>query len=156
MYRTVLAALLLLPVVLASVHAQRQVTPPPGLEAPPPPPGGVAVSPQGRIVISPELCARLARSEAAVPSAEYRPGVDVDGKPVAPADLPAPPAMPIEIGVDLQKQHGVGAGSTLLRGKSIVGVVTVQDGRAWLGGVPLADNEYEMMLAACREAKPKR
>lgn len=155
---TILAAL----AALASMPAfgQGQVTPPAGIEdpVPPPPPGGMSVSGHGRIVISSGLCASLGGVPAAVPGADYRPGVDVNGDAVAPADLPsgAPPSLdnfPIEIGINLRKRYGIPANSMLFRGKAIVGLVTLRDGRAYFNGEPIGDSEREMILAACKEAK---
>ena len=152
-----MAALALL--AAAPAFGQRQVTPPPGIEdpIPPPPPGGLSVSGQGRILISPDLCASLGGASA-VPGADYRPGVDVNGDAVAPADLPsgAPHAagnFPIDVGVFLQKRYGVSANSPLLRGKAAVGVVALRDGRVYFNGEPIGDNERDMLLAACRDAK---
>lgn len=151
---TVLAALAAMP-----AWGQRQVTPPPGIEdpaPPPPPPGGMSVSGQGRIVISSELCASLGGAPT-VPSAEYRPGVDVNGDAVAPADLPSsgPPigSFPIEVDGLLQKRYGISAKSRLLHGQALVGLVTLRDGRAYFNGEPLGDNERDMILAACKQSK---
>ena len=152
---TALAALFALP-----AFAQSSVTPPPGLEdMAPPPPGGVSVSKDGRMVMSSTLCPRLAAAAAGVPGADYTPGVDVDGKPVAPADLPSstPPLklddFPIEISVNLQKRFGIPANSSLFHGKAVVGYVTVQDGRAYFDGQPISQNEQDMLAAACQAAK---
>jgi hypothetical protein len=159
MRRTILVALAALAAAPAS--GQQQVTPPAGIEGPvppPPPPGGMSVSGQGRIVISSDLCASLG-GVPAVPGADYRPGVDVNGDAVAPADLPRatpPPALenfPIEVGANLQKRHGIAANSTLLHGNPVVGLVTLHDGRMYFNGAPISDNERDMILAACREAK---
>lgn len=156
MRRTILAALAAL--AAAPAFGQRQVAPPAGIDAPvPPPPGGMSVSGQGRIVISSDLCACLGGASS-VPSAGYRPGVDVNGDAVAPADLAsgAPPALgifPIEIGADLQQRYGIPANSPLRLGKAVVGLVTLRDGRAYFNGEPIGDNERDMLLAACREAK---
>ncbi len=56
-----------------------------------------ATSPAPSVVIAvtPELCQALAAPPTPEAAPEYRPGVDVHGKPVAPADLPTPaPALP--------------------------------------------------------------
>jgi hypothetical protein len=157
MRRTVLIALVAL--TAAPAFGQQHVTPPAGLEDPtPPPPGSMSVSREGRIAMSADLCARLRRAEAARPGAEFRPGVDVHGDDVAPADLPseAPPALdrlPIVIGPTLQKRYGIPANSGLLRNRAMVGEVTVRDGRAYFNGERISDRERDMMLAACREAK---
>jgi hypothetical protein len=126
---------------------------------PTPPPGGVIVSADGRTVISSTLCAELGGAAAGVPPADYKPGVDVDGHAVAPANLPSgapPPALenfPIEIDAKLTQRFNVPAQSRLFRGKAIVGLVTVRDGRAYFNGEPIGDNERDLMIAACRERK---
>jgi hypothetical protein len=103
------------------------------------------------------VCAVLGGLAPSAPGAAYVPGVDVNGNAVTPADLPrsAPsPAQenfPIEIGIALKKRFGLAAGSRFFRGKAIVGLITVGDGRAWFNGAPLADNERDMMAAACGE-----
>ncbi len=124
-----------------------------------PPPGGVVVSADGRTVISSTLCAELAGRPPEVPPADYTPGVDARGNAVAPADLPggAPPLaldnFPVEISVNLQKRFGIPADAKLFRGKAIIGLVTVRDGRAYFNGEPITDNERDMMVAACKEMK---
>jgi hypothetical protein len=157
MRRAVLSALVLL--ATAPSLAQKQVIPPPGVAepAPVPPRGGVAVAADGRMVMSSGVCMALGGLGPAVPGADYVPGVDARGNVVAPADLPGstPPLtldnFPIEIGVDLRKRFGASAASHFFRGKAVVGLVTVRDGRAWFNGAPLADNERDMLAAACRE-----
>lgn len=141
--------------------AQTKLTPPAGFEdtPPPPPPGGVSVSRDGRIVISSDLCPGLSGADSTVPGADYTPGVDVEGRAVAPADLPGgPPALkldnfPIEISVNLQKRFGIPAQSTLFHGKAIIGLVTLRDGRAYFNGEPISENEQNMMAEACKTAK---
>jgi hypothetical protein len=157
MRRTVLIALVTL--IAAPAFAQGHVTPPDGLEDPiPPPPGSMSISREGHIAMAADLCARLRRAEAAEAGPEFRPGVDVHGDEVAPADLPSerPPALehlPIVIGPGLQKRYGIAANSGLLRHRAMVGEVTVRDGRAYFNGERISDRERDMMLAACREAR---
>jgi len=161
MLRPTLIALALLAALPAA--AQNPVTPPPGLDQtvpplPPPPPGGVSVSKDGRIVISSDLCPGLAGAEAGVPGADYTPGVDAEGRPVAPADLPSgAPALklddfPIEISVNLQKRFGIPAQSSLFHGKAVIGLVTIHDGQAYFNGQPISENDRAMMLSACKAA----
>src|SRR5579864_3526744 len=54
-----------------------------------PPPGAIEFGPDGQLVMSSDVCATLVGMPPAVPSADYQEGVDVSGKHVAPADLPA-------------------------------------------------------------------
>jgi hypothetical protein len=126
----------------------------PAVPLPPPPAGGLVVSADGRVVISPSLCTDLAAAPT-VPGAEYKPGVDATGQPVVPADLPAtaPPLGPVEIGVDVKRRFGIGADSHLLQHRPSVAVVSVLAGVAYLNGVPLAENERAVMIAACEAAR---
>jgi hypothetical protein len=150
-----LAALVLL--APASSLAQKQVIPPPGVAQPPP--GGVAVGADGRMVMSSGVCTVLAGLPPTAPGADYVPGVDVNGDAVAPADLSSgePPLalenFPIEIGVNLKKRFGGSAASQFFRGKAIVGLVTVREGSAYFNGAKLAQNEHDLLLAACKETK---
>jgi hypothetical protein len=153
-------ALLALALAASPALGQTTVTPPKGLEdMAPPPPGGVSVSQDGRIAISSDLCPGLTGAASGVPSADYTPGVDVNGNPVAPADLPssAPPLkldnFPIKISVNLQKRFGIPANSALFQGKAMIGLVTIRDGRAYFNGQPISQSEQDMMVAACKEAK---
>jgi hypothetical protein len=140
------------------VRGEAQVVPPPGIAEPPPapPPGGVVARDQ-RLVISSSLCRELAPE--GVPGADYVAGVDVQGRPVAPADLPgsgsAPQTgnYPIEIDARLQHRFGVAASSRLFADKGVVGFVTVREGRAYFNGEPLSNSERDMFLAACRAAR---
>src|SRR5271168_4053724 len=53
-------------------------------------PGGLAglVQPDGRIVITRDMCNQASVQYQPAPDVAYQPGVDVYGRPVAPADLP--------------------------------------------------------------------
>lgn len=125
---------------------------------PVPPPGGVLVSPDGQVIISSTLCGPLG-APLAVPGADYVPGVDAEGKPVAPADLPstAPPLdldnFPIEVKAKLAGSFGVPAGGVPYGAKAIIGYVTVHDGHAYFNGKPLAEDDRAALAAACRAAK---
>jgi hypothetical protein len=146
--------------VAAPALAEQQIVPPPDFAEPlpPPPPGGLAISPDGRLVISSTLCAELRAAEAAAPSADYTPGVDVQGNAVAPADVPgSAPVLgaddfPIEIDPKLRQRFGVTPSSPFFHSRALLGLVTVRDGRALFNGAPIAENERAMMLAACAAA----
>lgn len=113
------------------------------------------------IRIAPKDCQRLVQHR---PSADvaYRPGVDVRGNPVAPAELPgqaritAPNEITIGLTVDLLRQYGVPASSPLApRGEASVGTVTydIAAGRMTFNGQPLSDPEQDALAAACAGAK---
>ena len=114
------------------------------------------------IKIAPKDCQRLVQHRPGADVA-YKPGVDVRGNAVAPADLPgqarltAPNEITINLTVDLLRQYGVSSGSTLApRGEASVGTVTydIAAGRMTYNGQPLSDPEQDALAAACAGAKP--
>jgi hypothetical protein len=131
------------------------IPPPPPTPIPMPPPGGVIVSPDGRTVISSTICPDLVGGALETPGAAYKPGIDVDGKPVAPADLPAGAGassfdnVPIEIGADLRNRLGNAATSGLFGRRSTIGLVTVIGSDAYFNGRPISDSERAVLVAAC-------
>jgi hypothetical protein len=123
---------------------------------PAPPPGGVASTPNGGLVMSSQVCASLGAPPAGVPSADYQPGVDVNGNAVAPADLPSVPStpsvdnFPIEIDQQLANRFHLppGAGS-----KAILGYVTVRNNQPYFNGQPLNADQTSALAQACQQAK---
>lgn len=113
-----------------------------------PPPGGMILSADGHATLSADVCAGLTPS---VPGAEYVPGVDVEGRSVAPADLPGPAPLPIK-NLAITLRHGTAVAGGHGNG-SIIGLVTVRDGRAYFNDAPLAADDQAAMAAACRGAK---
>lgn len=103
------------------------------------------------VVVGRETCRALTAHRPA-PGVEYKPGVDVQGRPVAPADLPAEgSAGPDEVRVALKRDLAIGAGS-LGASEIVVGEVAVdlKTGKAMLNGKPL-DQAFETdIVAACR------
>lgn len=92
------------------------------------------------------------------PDVAFAPGVDVRGRPVAPADLPGsvridlPDEIVIPIQVDLARRLGVPR--TRYEADAYVGTVTVVDGRPYFDGQPLFDADRAALAAACRAALP--
>jgi hypothetical protein len=130
-------------------------------DGPAPPPGGVAAAPNGGWVMSSQICATLPgaapnNATSAVPSAEYQPGVDVNGNAVAPADLPAAPAVPsvenfpIEINQRLARNFNLPPGG---KAKALLGYVTVRDNQAYFNGQPLNADQTSALAEACRTTK---
>src|SRR5215475_7077827 len=82
------------------------------------------------VAISRRDCDRLVNHEPA-PDVAYQPGVDVHGKPVAPADLGGgsqielPDVIYIPIEVLLQGNFGIPPGSVFYDATAIIGVVSV-------------------------------
>ena len=113
------------------------------------------------IKIAPEDCRRLVQHR---PDADvtYKPGVDVRGNPVAPADLPgqarltAPNEITIDLTVDVLRRYGVPSDSPLApRGEAAVGTIVydIAAGRMTYNGQPLSDPEQDALAAACAAAK---
>jgi hypothetical protein len=122
---------------------------------PPPPPGGVAVSKDGQVVVSAKVCAEVI---AHVPDAgvAYTPGVYVNGRPVAPADLPAnaPPVnldnFPIFLTLDLKKKFQIPDAAKLFKPEAVVGLITIQGNQVFFNGQPIGTGEANLLAAACR------
>jgi hypothetical protein len=122
-----------------------------------PPPGGIAQGSNGGLVISSQTCATLAGDSAGVPSADYQPGVDVNGNAVAPADLPSSGAssptidnFPIEIDQNLAGKFNLPPGASP---KAILGYVTVRGNQAYFNGQPLNADQNAALNSACKNAK---
>jgi hypothetical protein len=126
---------------------------------PTPPPGGVEIAPDGRVVMSSQICAAF-RDELAVAGADYQEGVDVNGRRVAPADLPSSPDplkldnFPIEIKADLAGKFGVpAAGAGNYGAKAVIGYVTLRGNQAYFNGQPIGSDQRAALIEACRRAK---
>jgi hypothetical protein len=139
--------------LLACVAAAQQQT-----EAPA---SGETVS----VVLSPAQCLRLIRHDPAADTS-YQPGVDVHGRPVAPADLgpgpdtagqgsPAavvpPEKIVIPIVIDLFDRFGIPANPDLFKADAQVGEVVYQDGRLYYNGQRLADGGTDQVVLYCRK-----
>lgn len=117
----------------------------------------VGVAPAGgeTITVARGECARLAR-HAPCADVAYRPGTDVRGRPVAPAELDsaAPIALPeefvIPITFDLRDRLGLPAGTRLFEPRTNIGAVVYRDGRAWLNGRALPSACTAAPAARCR------
>lgn len=105
-------------------------------------------------------CARLV-THVPVPDVDYRPGRDVRGKKVAPADLPGgdagialPDFVHIPITIDLAARFGIPATSDLFKADAYVGSarVSLRDGRAWFNGKPLTSEEQHALSRLCMQA----
>jgi hypothetical protein len=113
----------------------------------------------GGVRISAEDCARAV---AHVPDADvaYRPGVDVQGRAVAPADLgppqlEAPPSVSFMISVDLARRFGLPQGPAGgLAAELPLGIITVEGNRVLFNGQPLNREDTAALQAACRRSRP--
>jgi len=109
------------------------------------------------VEISSADCSSLVRH---APDADvaFKPGVGLDGAPVAPANLNgAPPfALPesfsIPITVDLQKRLGIPADPAQYQTREFtVGTVVWQDGAARFNGQPLQSEESRQLALLCQQ-----
>ncbi|MBI4182626.1 MAG: hypothetical protein HY521_01355 [Proteobacteria bacterium] len=117
------------------------------------------------ITVSRDECDRVVRHTPA-PDVTYKPGVDVYGRQVAPADLGGgsqielPKEFTIDLAVDITDRFGVPAPAGRYEGKIPVGKVTVREGRVLFNGKEIGPEERLRIEAACREAlekqKPKK
>lgn len=103
--------------------------------------------------VTPAECRLIARH---VPAADvaYRPGVDVRGRPVAPADLAQVPTIVPErfvvaLSVDLRRRLGL---PDELRPELPIGVITVENGTLFLNGRPIPPDAAVGLAAACAAA----
>ncbi len=141
----------LLPVAASGQELRQSVTPPPG---------AIEFEPDGQLVMSSDVCSTLAGGQSSGPAADYQEGVDVNGRRVAPADLPSSPPplkldnFPIAIKKDLAGKFSVPASGGAYGAKAILGYVTLRDNRAYFNGQPMGDDQRAALLDTCRDAKP--
>jgi hypothetical protein len=108
------------------------------------------------IAISRKDCQRLVNHEPA-PDVAYQPGVDVHGRPVAPADLGGgqqiqlPDVIYIPIEVLVQDKYGIPANSVLYDATALIGVVAVRGNRVYFEDQELTDPEVAALEQACRD-----
>jgi hypothetical protein len=119
------------------------------------------------IAVSPRDCAQLVNH---VPSAdvEYKPGVDVHGNAVAPADLGGgyqldlPQSIDIQIGVDLadrlglrdSRQQGTPPTRRVMpfAGYAPLGTLTIKGNDAFWNGNRIAPQDEVILAEACRKS----
>jgi hypothetical protein len=116
----------------------------------------VAPSQAQTLTIRKDDCARLVQHFPA-PDVAYAPGVDVRGRPVAPADLPGtgridvPDTITFDVAVDLRR-YGLPPFSPLFQPNVPLGQVTVErDGRAYFNGQPLQNADSDALARYCRQ-----
>jgi hypothetical protein len=107
---------------------------------------------------SPDFCKALVKH---VPDADvaYRPGVDVHGNPVAPADLPGNPTLElpdkitIPLTANLMKTLNFNANEypfTLMKRDDInMGTLTLEGDRVSFNGKPLTDDQQDKLAILC-------
>jgi len=91
--------------------------------------------------------------------AEYKPGVDVHGKPVVEADItPNVITMPDKISFDLTVDTAKYIGLALpqgVEGQMKVGTVTIENGQTYFNGKPLAGEAEAALQKLCNQKNKK-
>jgi len=128
-----------------------------------------AVARADALTIKTSECTRLVQHQPA-DDVTYRPGVDVRGNAVAPADLGGgygmdiPEAIDIQIGVDLADRMGLRQtppGQTPSRavlpyeGKAPIGTLTVKGNEAYWNGKRLMPQDEALLAEACSKGLAK-
>ena len=118
---------------------------------------GAALADGGRVRIPRDDCRRMVEHHP-VPGIDYRPGTDVRGKPVAPADLPGSglrleAADEVEFDISFNPLHG-GSQGRFGTTELFVGTVRfdLKTGAATFNGVPLSDPQQAELARKCSEA----
>lgn len=105
------------------------------------------------IRVDPAACRYLTRHQPGA-DVEYKPGVDVHGKPVAPADLAdgyaieLPKSIDIAITADIARRFGI-ATNNLYRGEAQIGTVTLQGDQVLFNGRPIQPQAETELMALC-------
>ena len=120
------------------------------------------------VTITQASCAQLTRH---VPAAdvEYKPGVDVGGRKVVPADLgggpqiKVPESFSIAITVEIAHRLGIPAfpdpaqpQKDLYKPEANIGVVTYRDGKFWFNDQPLQDESEAALSDLCQRQGGRR
>ena len=98
-------------------------------------------------------CKRLVDHQPA-PDAAYRPGIDVRGRAVAPAETGGDTALELSddllIPLELRLFDRLGAGRPAAEGRVLIGAIELRAGRVYFNGRPLEDEAEAELAAACR------
>jgi hypothetical protein len=118
-------------------------------------PGAVPAA-MADVAISREDCQYLARYQPS-PDVNFQPGVDVHGRPVAPADLGGgqqiklPETIYIPIEVDIGQRYHIPANSPLWKATAEIGTVAVTGDQVTFNGQPLTSDDNAALAAMCRD-----
>jgi hypothetical protein len=119
---------------------------------------GSLVQPDGRIVVTREMCSQLSVQYQPAPDVAYRPGTDVDGRPVVPADLPNSGASYGGLGSAtstdiLIAPRAGGLNQRGVIGETYVGRVTVDpSGHVAINGQPIGPQDQTALRDLCARA----
>lgn len=102
--------------------------------------------------IDPGTC-RLLPTHHPAPDVAYKPGVDVHGKAVAPADLSKGPRPPLRVEIPLTlglaRQLNLAVPPTVLPDTAEVGRIVVQDGKVLFNGQPIGSHAEDELAVLC-------
>jgi hypothetical protein len=111
--------------------------------------------------VDPALCRALVKH---TPDADvtYQPGVDVQGNPVAPADLPGQPQMQlpdkIQIPLTISLVQALHLSTSTLPGSELgagteatIGMITVEGDKVFLNGQPISDTQQDNLAVLCMQ-----
>ena len=110
----------------------------------------------GVAMITREDCRRLVRLTDD-PEVAFQPGVDVHGRPVAPADLRTgsalqlPTSFPVLITVDVLQDFGLAGPQAGLAGEAVLGTLLVDGDELYFNGRPLDPPGRAFVERACRQ-----
>lgn len=111
---------------------------------------------QNRVVVDESVCRSLVVHQPD-PGVEFQPGVDVHGRPVAPADLPSSRSLDfdhelaIPVVVDLAERYPGRFAETGLDLRFSLGTLTIDGNEVRLNDTPLGDPLTEAIAALCAE-----
>lgn len=106
-----------------------------------------------QVILTPEICDEVLRSSS-VTSPQYKPGIDVYGRPVAPANVQGDHMYGFEqlsIPLTINPQLFAGAGAAFLSDQVTVGQLDVDilSGHVELNGYPLTSDMTDEIRQAC-------
>lgn len=111
--------------------------------------------------VNPAFCAQMVAYQEPA-GVEYQPGVDVHGKPVAPADINPPSIAPdvksfsFPLNIDLAEYLGI-AQPAGIEGKMNLGTIGYENGHVTFNGTPVGGKAEAAMEDLCRQqAQPSK
>lgn len=124
----------------------------------------VLAAESNEIKVSKAQCEAMMRKSVTArpaPDVTYKPGVDVRGNKVAPAEttnravIKVPNEISFPITLDMADKYGIG-GSTAFGAESTIGQVTYRNGRVYYNGQPLDGGDTSAIQQACEQTYGKR
>jgi hypothetical protein len=123
---------------------------------------GASPAPAQSLTVTDRDCAQLI-AHAAANDVNYKPGVDVYGRPVAPADLnpssqiQMPQSFTIDVNADLRK-YGIPSSSPLLLPSTKIGQLRVEDGgrSVYFNDQPIGNSEQTALAEACKARQSQK